>query len=146
MGIIVSKVCFAELTDRTHKRYDKKTAQIICRSIIIALGEDERWLPTNGNRATELELRYKFKIPEGEFAKQTLAEGIILKRENGLLFQHTASTSSVLRGWHGAVVSNLVKEGIKTDSSLTNYVFEIGQYIIKNNTPNPKKFTGKKKY
>ena len=140
MGIILSKECFAELENRTHKRYDKKTAEIICRSIIIALGEDERWVPTNNNKATELELRHRFKIPEGEFVKQTMVEGVVLKRENGLLFQHIVSTTSVLKGWHGAVVSNLAKEGIKTDSSITNFIFETGQYVIKNNTPKPKQF------
>lgn len=143
MGIIVSKKCFAELTERTRKRYDRKTAEIICRNIIIALGEDERWVPTNNNKATELELRHKFKIPKGEFAKQTMVEGIVLKRENGLLFQHLASATSVLKGWHGTVVSNLAKEGIKTDSSVTNFIFETGQYIIKNNTPKPKGFKTK---
>ena len=69
-----------------------------------------------------------------------MVEGVVLKRENGLLFQHMVSTTSVLKGWHGAVVSNLAKEGIKTDSSITNFIFETGQYVIKNNTPKPKQF------
>lgn len=137
MGIIVSKPCYAVMVSKTEKRFDKKTAEAIIRNIIIALGEDERWIGVNKSIESELEMRHRIVIPKDNFSRTTFADSVTLRRESGILEQFVSNPQGVVRGWHGKIITGLAKEGIKTDSSITTFVFEVGQYVIKNNSPRP---------
>lgn len=134
MGIVISKENFSELNEKASKRFDKKTAEAIVHQLCRALATDERWVKTASADVLAIAKENDVTLPEGNFEAMPVGK-FSIKREKNINYVFYRSEKGVVKGWHSAAIAGLIEAGIKTEESVTGFVFEMGQKIIKTNNP-----------
>lgn len=141
MGIVVSNVSLKYLEKVTREEYPKKTAELIVRSICRALTSDERWVKIRSfNDAFEMAKKENITLPQGNFPDTVFKDGFRMKKENGWFYRFYKSETAVVRGWHSEAVQLIKSELAEYDDKVTDFVYTIGQRVVKTNSPYQDKF------
>lgn len=134
MGIVISKENFSELNEKASKRFDRKTAEAIVHHLCRALATDERWVKTSPADALTLAKENNVTLPAGNFEAIPVGK-FSIKREKNINYVFYRSVKGVVKGWHSAAIAGLIEAGVKTEEPVTGFVFEMGQKVIKTNSP-----------
>lgn len=138
MGIIVNEANFKHLEKETKERFPKKTADIIIRNLCRALSSDSRWVKISSfTEAFDMAKKENVELPQGDFPVTKFKPNFSMKKEKGLFYRLYESEKTVIKGWHAEAVNLIRSELPECNETITNFVYTIGQHIIKTNSPLP---------
>lgn len=135
MGIKLTDAHRFDLYDRLkkilidHNCESIDNTQKCFKSFMSVLEANSRWLEIDYETLQDISLRYKKKIPTGDF--RTNFGRILIKRKDGKIEKEFFSENTVVKGWHKDLIQQIKHtHHLTCTQEMCGELYELGQLFI----------------